>query len=162
NRTILTDPVETAYQICYPGAIPTPCNDDRGIADKMILRRREKISLDAIEDLLRYLGSVREERTAIILISDGWLLYRPDASLSRRLNQCATPSQPIGVDPRTGRIAVGTTPSSGADVARCEADRVSLAPLDDSVRFQMMLDRANRLNVSFYPVDPRGLVVFDT
>ena len=39
---------------------------------------------------------------------------------------------------------------------------MNLAQLDDAVQFQMTLDRANRSNVSFYPVDPRGLVVFDT
>jgi hypothetical protein len=39
---------------------------------------------------------------------------------------------------------------------------MNLAVLDDSVQFQMMLDRANRANVSFYPIDPRGLPVFDT
>ena len=39
---------------------------------------------------------------------------------------------------------------------------MNLAMLDNAVQFQTMLDRANRANVSFYPINPRGLPVFDT
>jgi len=48
------------------------------------------------------------------------------------------------------------------DLAKCEADRMALAHLDDSDRVRQIGERANRANVSFYPVDPRGLVVFDS
>lgn len=162
DRITVIDPREQEYQLCYPG-LATLCGDDRGIADAMILRRREKLTLDAMDELVRYLGTVREQRTAVIAISDGWLLYHPDASLSRQVNTCSTGSQPMGVDPRTGRPFVGRSGQPfEADRSRCEADRVSLAQLDDDVQFRMTLDRANRSNVSFYPVDPRGLVVFDT
>jgi VWFA-related protein len=166
NKITVADPREQQYQLCYPG-YPTNCLDDRGIADAMILRRREKAALDAVDELVRYLGTVREERTAVITISDGWLLYRPDASLSRLLDKCgatvAPAGQPMGVDPRTGRPVVGRTGQTvDGNLAQCEADRLSLAQTDDRTQFQTMLDRANRSNVSFYPVDPRGLVVFDT
>ena len=36
-----------------------------------------------------------------------------------------------------------------------------LASLDHESRFRQILDQANRANVSFYPVDPRGIVAFD-
>jgi hypothetical protein len=49
-----------------------------------------------------------------------------------------------------------------ADWQQCEADRVRLANLDDNRDFLNVLDEANRANVSFYPIDPRGLAVFDT
>src|SRR5262245_22014856 len=132
NRATVSDAREQQYQLCYPG-LATQCGDDRGIADTLILRRREKMSLDAIDDLIRYLAAVREERTAIVAISDGWLLYRPDASLSRRVNTCAGPDQPVGVDPRTGRPVIGRAgPLLDVNVRQCEADRASLAQLDDA------------------------------
>ena len=36
-----------------------------------------------------------------------------------------------------------------------------LAYTDHATEFQNLLQRANRANVSFYPIDARGLVVFD-
>jgi hypothetical protein len=36
-----------------------------------------------------------------------------------------------------------------------------LAQIDDQLRFRNILDEANRANASFYPIDPRGLAVFD-
>jgi hypothetical protein len=48
------------------------------------------------------------------------------------------------------------------DKSRCEADRQRLAYIDNRRQFNDVMDLANRANVSFYPVDPRGLVVFDT
>ncbi len=33
---------------------------------------------------------------------------------------------------------------------------------DDESDYRRLLDRANRETVSFYPIDPRGLAVFDT
>lgn len=158
------DPVEEEYKLCYPGALPTRCVDDRGVADEMIARRREKMSLDAVDDLVRYLTFQREERTAILAISDGWLLYRPNSSLARNVNSCQGPPIPrVGIDPRSGRITSDQTQQdTRTNPARCEGDRMNLAQLDDSVQFQTMLDRANRANVSFYPIDPRGLTVFDT
>ena len=37
-----------------------------------------------------------------------------------------------------------------------------LAELDDERGLRALEDEANRANVSFYPIDPRGLAVFDT
>jgi hypothetical protein len=44
----------------------------------------------------------------------------------------------------------------------CDADRQRLAAMDDEVFFRDIINDANRGNASFYPIDPRGLVVFDT
>jgi hypothetical protein len=130
----------------------------------MIQRRREKRTLDALEDLVNHLGGVREERKAIITISDGWLLFRPNPNLQRRLN-CQVPGKPeIYIDPATGKL---TTKDNFSDpipttLYECERDRMRLAQLDHDERFRRLLDLANRANASFYTIDPRGLPVFDT
>jgi VWFA-related protein len=158
------DPQEDRYRACYPGLGPTAqCkDDDRGVADEMIERRREKQTINALEDLVRYLRGVREERKAIITVSDGWRLFRPDPRLSRQL-YCQPPTgNPVSVDPRTGRLTTKAPPSpSGIDPASCDADRTLLAYMDDDQQFREILSAANTANASFYPIDPRGLAVFD-
>jgi VWFA-related protein len=163
----IKDPEEDRYLRCYPGRGPTlACpDDDRGVAVEMINRRREKIALDSLQDLVRFLRGAREERKAVIAITDGWRLFRPDPALERRLN-CALPTTaPVGIDPRSGRIT-GREPRDPRDpnsgtISACDRDRLNLARIDDADEFRRMLDEANRANTSFYPVDPRGLAVFD-
>ena len=89
------DPVEDQYVQCYPGM-----SDDQGIAQEMILRRREKQTLDALEDLAVFLRGVREERKAVLAITDGWLLYGPNRSLVRPLANAAPPIAQVNIDPR--------------------------------------------------------------
>jgi VWFA-related protein len=165
----LKDPEEQQYRECYPSTMPLTCpdgttDDDRGVADEMIDRRRERQTLNALEDLVTYLRGVREERKAIITITDGWRLYRPNQALTRKLG-CSIPTGPqVTVDPRTGRPTTKTVPGTqlaSADPQICERDRMSLAMQDDDQFFRELLNVANRANASFYPIDPRGLAVFD-
>ena len=130
----------------------------------MIARRREKMTIDALSNLVTYLRGVREERKAVLAISDGWLLFKPNPGLARKLN-CQVPGLPTpGFDPRTGRLSAGGQPDpiTGINPASCDRDRLMLSALDDDQEFRTLLDQANRANTSFYPIDPRGLVVFDT
>ena len=165
ERINSVDPIEDQYRACFPGTIraTATCASDAGIAQEMIDRRRERLTLNALRDLVRYLRDVREERTAIITISDGWLQFRPDATLSRPVG-CQVPSGPdVAVDPVTGRLTTRPTSSpTGTSPNDCERDRLELANIDDAGKFRQILDEANRANASFYTVDPRGLVVFDT
>jgi VWFA-related protein len=176
-----SDPVEDEYATCYPGIPPefTGRNPESGypqdprdptswvardrlIAQEMILRRREVQALDALEALVRHLRTVREERKAVITISNGWRLFGPSDMLSRAIaGQQRPPVTPVGVDPRTGRL--GPAEPAGRQLAtdRCEHDRLTLSKLDNRQRFTSILNEANRANTSFYPVDPRGLTVFD-
>jgi VWFA-related protein len=163
DRSISTDPEDAEYGACYPNVAPTnKCADQNGVAAQMIDRRHEKRTLDALEDLVRYLRGVREERKAVLAISNGWLLFRPDPRLARPLVCHGVPTgTALGVDPRNGRLTSkeppGTVPES-----RCEIDRLRLSEIDDDRQFRDILDEANRANASFYPIDPRGLAVFDT
>jgi hypothetical protein len=70
---------------------------------------------------------------------------------------------PITIDPRTGKLTTNdaVNPQVGP-LAECDRDRLRLAQVDNEQQFYRMVDEANRANASFYPVDPRGLVVFDS
>jgi VWFA-related protein len=165
DRMIFDDPVEKLYAYCYPG-VPNPGQataSDQGIGQEMILRRREQQALDALEDLVVYLRGVREERKAVLAITDGWLLYRPNSSLIRPIDNTPPTIPAIAVDPRNGRLTTKNTQNPAADDLQvCERDRLALSQIDDEPRFRTILDEANRANASFYPIDPRGLVVFDS
>ena len=158
------DPVEDLYARCYPG-IPRPGEataPDQGIAQEMILRHREKQTLDALEDLVRFLGGVREERKAVIAITDGWRLYERNGVLARPIDGLVPTGPVVGINPATGTLTSRPPDSTGRTAnADCERDRFALSQLDDATQFRYMLDEANRANASFYPIDPRGLAVFD-
>lgn len=176
DQTTYREPEELEYEACYPERSPhTECTIEgrkyeqeetfySGIAREMIERRREKRTLDALEDLVRWLHGIRDERKAVLVVSDGWRLFTRNQGLTRH-----------GVcEPPGGFGAAGSTTRPGqpptdarrrTDALRyqsCERDREALANLDNARAFRELLDRANRANVSFYPIDPRGLPVFDT
>src|SRR5262249_27093713 len=146
---------------CYPQS--SICMDQNGVAIEMIDRRHEKRSLDALEDLVRSLRGLREERKAILAVSNGWLLFRPNPNLARPL-ECAggvPTGTEIKVDPRNGRLTGKVVPGT-VSASRCEVDRQHLSQIDDDQLFRDILDEANRANATFYPIDPRGLATFDT
>ena len=161
DRVDKRDPDDQNLESCYT-TYPCPGN----LATELIDRRRETKTLDALDDLVQYLRGVREERKAVLAVTDGWRLFEPNEALLQPPGiQCQGSSlPPIGVDPRTGRLGglptgpgVGSTngPTYGA---QCEADRQRLAHIDNQRRARDLGDEANRANVSFYPIDPRGLV----
>ena len=158
DSTVLKDPVEQMYCACYAADEPSAAGCP-AVAQQMILRRREKMTLDALEDLVSYLRVAREERKAIIAITNGWRLYGPDATLERIVGGRVPTGPTIGVDPRTGKLSADDTrnnPLAGSR-AKCDADRMNLAHIDDEREYRDLFDQANRANASFYPVNPAGL-----
>ena len=162
--TNLRDERETAYDMCYP---PKPGEGiESAVTREMIARKRERATLDALEDLVRYLRTIREERKAILTISEGWLLYGEN----RALIEGATDGGRVpGADPITVGPNGKLTTKDPRDVSRgslnrseCDGDRMRLAMMDDKQYFIDLMNEANAANASFYPVDPRGLAVFDT
>jgi VWFA-related protein len=153
------DPEEDAYTICYPE------QQFGDLARQLIDRRRERLSLAALRDLTVYLRGVREERKAVLAVTDGWRLFRPDPALTKVGPQTQVPWVP------TPGLGPGGRPTSDVDRARagsgalplgnCERDRIDLASVDHAFEFRELEGVANRANVSFYPIDSRGLPVFD-
>ena len=153
GRLVDNDPIEETYEACYAFADPS-------IVREMKARRREKLLMDALDDLVTHLGGLRDERKAVLAVSEGWLQYRPDPKLARPI-QSNDNALPIA----TPRIIDRGAREQSAAVSqrdRCEADRIALANLDDSDRLQRIGENANRVNVTFYPIGAQGLSVFDS
>jgi len=94
------DEVEDQYAFCYQVNNPE-------IAQEMILRYREQQTFDALEDLVVAIRNLREERKAVLAITNGWLIYGHNANLTRPLTDkegrpTVSPpgNPPIGIDPR--------------------------------------------------------------
>ncbi len=89
---------------CYPNVQPggrPDCSDQNGLAAEMIDRRHEKRTIDALRDLVRFLRGVREERKAVLAITNGWLLFRPNYAMMKPLNCHGVPGgREPQVDPR--------------------------------------------------------------
>jgi len=167
--TLRKDEREYAYMSCYP-PLTNETGDTSALARELITRKRERATLEALEDLVRYLRSIREERKAILTVTEGWLLYRENKALmTLRKDPVTGWEEPIpGID----RIGVGpngklTTKdprridAGSLSKTECDTDRMRLAMLDNDRYFRDILDEANFANASFYPIDPRGLPVFD-
>jgi len=152
-RLVDDDEREQLYQACYGPSSP--------IALEMKERRREKLTLDAIEDLMIHLAGVREERKAILTVTEGWRLYTKNAKLAAAGDQNTRvgPGDVLGRPPVPRLSDTGQV--QGSPKVQCESDRMALADMDDEFRLRELTQLANRGNVTFYPVYARGLVAFD-
>lgn len=166
------EPEEERWGVCYPpDEVGDPFGCYKGIFEEMVLRRHEMRTLQAIDDTIARLGALREGRKAVLLVSEGWPMFRPDQRLARAVPSFPTlgcPPEPPGlpgifVGPG-GKLQTGSDPQNPQLVDRraCNTARLRLALLDNEGDYRRLLDRANRETVSFYPIDPRGLAVFDT
>jgi len=167
---ILPDKQEQFYERCFPPVGRTDTIPSK-LAKAMAARRKERVVLESLHDLVRYMYAIREGRTAVITVTDGWLLYRPDLSLTDiRKDEFGNNADPVPGTPTipgVGRGGVlskepGQEPFVPNDRTVCETERMALAMMDDSQYFRMIYGDANRANVAFYTIDPRGLTVFDT
>ncbi len=151
------DPADQDLYLCYPDA-----GDTTGFAARMIARRHEQRTLDALSGLITHLDGLRPERKFVIVFTEGWPLYQRDETLARVLDNAPPGPDRIGVGPG-GRVTTSVQQDQGGTTREaCDRQRLMLAFMDHQVELREMLQRANRANVSFYPVDARGLVVFDT
>jgi VWFA-related protein len=160
--SLAEDEREILYQACYPWG-PT-----KEVVAEMTARRRERITLDSLYDLVNWLRDEREERKAVLTVSEGWALFRPNMDLTRpRIIDPATGAyepipgpEPIGTGP-DGRLRIGHESNRAGTKGECDRDRVYLSQMDNDRYFRDIIGAANRANASFYTVDPRGLAVFD-
>ena len=154
GRTVDDDPKEEMYATCYgPGSVVT----------EMKARRREKLTLDALSDLMIHLAGVREERKGLVVVTEGWQLFKsnPNLTSSGDDRNRVRPEDILRRTPRPAPADSGASTVRGNERVECEADRIALAALDHTQRLREITEDANRGNVTFYPVYARGLVAFD-
>jgi len=160
GRTDRKDPKEELYDACYPDSPKGP----QGPAGEMKARRREKLTLAALDDLVSRLDGLRDERKAILTISDGWTLFRPDRTLLASGKGKADDGM---VDRLLRRPPQkGDEPTRGGlkdvNYVECQTDRESLSTLDHTMALRSLAEDANRANITFYSVYPRGLLASAT
>ncbi len=162
RHTIQMDKEDKQYEYCY--GLNSP------IAKAMSDRRRERATLDALRELVLYLRDIREERKAILTVTEGWLLYTPTQALTTVRKDPMTGKdepipgpEPISVGP-DGKLTTRNTRNATGPVNKtnCDAARLQLSMNDDAQYFRDIIGEANRGNATFYTIDPRGLTVFDT
>jgi VWFA-related protein len=154
GRLVDDDPKDELYQHCYGMG---------RLVDEMKARRREKLTLDALADLMVHLGGIREERKALVVVTEGWQLFRSNPNLTAGDDAAnrVRPEDILKRSPRPAPADSGTSTGGTNDRVECEADRTALAALDHTQRLREITEDANRGNVTFYPVYARGLVAFD-
>ena len=161
--SVQRDPEEVMLEDCYSAKSdgrPWMVNDGavaRRLSDVLILRRREDLTLRSLQDLIDHLGTLREGRTVVLLFSDGWTLYQPNASLAMQGD--GSTAMP-GVYSGPGGMGM-SAPAGSRVTPECRSALSHYANIDDNLRFRDIITEANRRNVSFYPINPGGLAVFD-
>ncbi len=191
--TMDEDAREATYKSCYR-LLYQEQQQGKTVSDLakvLTVRRREALTLDALRDLVVYLRGIREERKAILAVTEGWMLFRPDAQITKLREECSCPpgprrdlqdcsgctpypplkgwkepvpgGEPITIGPG-GRLRQGSVRTESGDVSlnECNADRMRLASIDHAQFVNDLIQDANRANATFYTIDPRGLAVFDT
>jgi VWFA-related protein len=115
---------------------------------EIVEKIRNQVSLSAIKALIVHMGSLKEGRKSLILVSEGYTSILPP----QMRNADATM-------PGSGNPAYGN-PLAGVNDPN--EDRASwIAGLDMDSDLREVYDAANRNNVAIYPVDPRGLPGFE-
>jgi len=155
GRSDRKDPKEDLYDACYPD----PPRGPQGPAAEMKARRREKLTLAALDEMVSRLDGLRDERKAVLTISDGWTLFKPDRTL---LSSGKGGNSDNGLDrllrrpPQKGDEPARVGPKD-VNYVECAADRESLSMLDHTMALRSLSEDANRANISFYSLYPRGL-----
>jgi VWFA-related protein len=121
--------------------------------DALKLRHRADATYTTLRDLVGQLGSLRQERKNILLVTNLLPRWGPDQSLLERRG----PVLPrAGIT--NGRVGIGNrNPGAEANESFCASEFQRLALMDFDPRYRELLREARKENVSFYVITPAGL-----
>jgi len=111
-------------------------------------RIRVQVSLSAIKALIVHMGSLKEGRKSLILVSEGFSYMVPPQMRN------ANATMPGLGNPNSNNPNAGTN-----DINEDRASWSASMDLESDLR--NIYDTANRQNVAIYTVDPRGLAGFE-
>ena len=113
---------------------------------------RVRVALSAIQGLIVHMGTLKEGRKQLIVVSEGWSNRLP---LTVRLaNPTVDDGSGVNVGPGGNGIV---DPIGAAGLTENQADFAAQMDMEQLLRD--VYDEANKNNVSLYMVDPRGLAV---
>jgi VWFA-related protein len=135
---------EALYDQCFDSTRAA----DRARGAEVKARWREEVTLDALDDLVNRLATLREERKLVLTVSDGWQLFTASRTLGEADDDKSSRNDRLR---RFGdRGSARGSPATPVMLVECEADRRRLAMLDNSLHLRDLAENANRANVSFY------------
>lgn len=127
-----------------------------GPVDAIHLRYRENLMHNSLDAVIRRLRDIRDERTNLILVSEGWVPESENEALAKFPTSGLPPIPTIGVS-RGGQITRGNPQTGNPDQAGCRTQIRALAEVSFIERFRNLVASAERANVTFYPIDVGGL-----
>ena len=163
DRIDTIDPREREIVVCYPDNDPRR-PQFRGIAKEMIERRREQKTLRALDELIDASGDAARRAQVRGAVVGRLGAVPPERQPRRDPRAGLDPRRAAGIGVENGRIttdAIKTSVAYDRGFASCERERSLLAFVDHTLELRLLAQRANRANVTFYAVDPRGLAAFD-
>src|SRR3954468_23713955 len=111
-------------------------------------RVRNQVSLSALKALIVHMGSLKEGRKSLIVVSEGYTYMVPPQMRNADAQQPGV-GNPNAFNPNAGQNDINE-------------DRAAwTAGLDMDTDLREIYDTANRNNVAIYAVDPRGLPGFE-
>jgi VWFA-related protein len=115
---------------------------------EVVERIRTQVSLSAIKALIYHMGSLKEGRKTLILVSEGYSYMLPPQMRNSNATMPGS-GNPNALNPQAG-------------VGDINEERASMsANMDIQTDLREVYDAANRNNVAIYTVDPRGLPGFE-
>jgi VWFA-related protein len=118
---------------------------------EVVERIRNQVSLSALEALVTGLGTKREGRKSVILVSEGYSNYLPPQL-----------RDPVAAMPGVGNRNRGTLAGERNPDERNAEQRAQFFSQTDLLSdLREVYTAANRANVAIYALDPRGLAAFE-
>lgn len=152
------DPIEAMFAGCFGSR-----ESRRGaVTQELVGRYRERQTLEHLSNLIEKLQHIREERKVAIIVTRGWRLLGRNEGMAKDVGEMFGGSMPR-IGQQGGNIQLRKQPQHEGDLdtTDCYMQANTLLMMDFPQVFRELLTKAERANVAFYPIDPRGVAPFD-